>query len=102
MGAGDWYNKRLTITLSRCETIMLADLLLPDQSRFLLTTIQSNDEDIVAEIRSISPQANCPLCGEASHQIRGRYVRRLRDLPWADRTVHIRLAVRKFSCRQPT
>ena len=80
---------------------MLADLLLPNPSSFLLTAIHSPDDTIVAEISSLRAQAPCPLCAQPSHQVRGRYVRHLRDLPWANRTVRIRLAVRKFSCRQP-
>ncbi len=80
---------------------MLTDLLLPDPSRFLLATIQLVEDTLVAEVCSLSAHATCPRCDQPSEQVRGRYVRHLRDLPWANHAVCLRLLVRKFSCRHP-
>lgn len=80
---------------------MLADLLLSDPTRFLLAAFQTEAERIIVDVTSIAAEAACPGCGHASRQIRGRYVRVLRDLPWAIRPVQVRLCVRKFRCRQP-
>ncbi len=78
---------------------MFADLLFPDISRFLLATIQTVEDNIVCAVSSLAAQATCPRCGQPSQQIRGHYVRQLRDLPWATRSVQVRLSVRKFRCR---
>src|SRR5690349_7023996 len=83
---------------------MLADLLFPDfpnSYHFLLTATETVEHSIVVDVSSLTQQATCPLCGQPSRQVRGRYVRRLRDLPWANRPLQLRLCVRKFSCRQP-
>lgn len=46
--------------------------------------------------------ARCPVCGETSHRVHGRYTRTLADLPWSGIPVRLRLRVRKFFCDQPS
>jgi len=43
--------------------------------------------------------ALCPLCHRTATRIHSRYVRTLVDLPWAGRSVRLRLDVRRFRCR---
>ena len=47
----------------------------------------------------ISSVAECPGCGAPSEHIHGRYTRTVADLPWQGRRVVLRLAVRRFQCR---
>ncbi len=47
-------------------------------------------------------QARCPVCGETSRRVHGRYTRTLADLPWSGIPVRLRLRVRKFFCDQPS
>lgn len=44
--------------------------------------------------------ALCPVCGGSSEKIHSRYQRRVADLPWAEKQVHLQLAVRRFFCRE--
>jgi len=46
-------------------------------------------------------RAQCPLCQCWSKRPHSRYVRTIRDLPWAGRPVVIRLQVRRFFCDNP-
>jgi transposase len=52
---------------------------------------------IVAE--PTSSVAECPGCGAPSEHVHGRYTRTVADLPWQGRRVVLRLAVRRFQCR---
>jgi len=45
--------------------------------------------------------APCPLCHRRATRSHSRYVRTLADLPWAERSVRLRLTVRRFRCRTP-
>lgn len=40
----------------------------------------------------------CPGCGQRSTRQHGRYVRHLKDFPAHDRSVQVRLSVRRFRC----
>jgi transposase len=52
---------------------------------------------IVAE--ATSSVAECPGCGAPSEHVHSRYTRTVADLPWQGRRVVLRLAVRRFQCR---
>ena len=52
---------------------------------------------VVAE--ATSSVAACPGCGSPSEHVHGRYTRTVADLPWQGRRVVLRLAVRRFPCR---
>lgn len=47
-------------------------------------------------------EAHCPVCGQPSRRVHGRYTRTLADLPWSGMPVRLRVRVRKFFCDQPT
>ena len=46
--------------------------------------------------------ADCPTCGMTSTRIHSVYRRVLSDFPWQGRPVTIRVAARRFRCRNPT
>ena len=55
-------------------------------------------ETMVVTARAEAGEAFCPVCGEASRRVHSRYVRHVRDLPFSGQGVHLRLAIRRFSC----
>jgi transposase len=54
---------------------------------------------IVVELNTCSATATCPSCGVVSDHVHGRYWRWVADLAMDDRTVALRLRVRRFRCR---
>jgi transposase len=54
---------------------------------------------IAAEARQHA--SRCPDCGEPSHAVHSRAVRRPADLPCLGREVRLELAVRRLYCRNP-
>jgi transposase len=56
---------------------------------------------IVLALAPSTQAAPCPDCGQPSHRIHSRYRRTLADLPVCGHRVVLRVAVRKFFCRQP-
>ena len=65
-----------------------------DVTRPDATTMQ-----IAAEARQHA--SRCPDCGEPSHAVHSRAVRRPADLPCLGREVRLELAVRRLYCRNP-
>jgi transposase len=61
--------------------------------------VDVEDESVQLQLTATAPTAACPLCGMPSSSVHSRYQRRLTDLPWGRRAVHIQLTVRKFRCR---
>jgi transposase len=51
--------------------------------------------------QSTAPAADCSSCARPSTRVHGRYLRRVRDLSWLGRPVHLRVTARKFLCRNP-
>jgi transposase len=43
--------------------------------------------------------APCPGCSRRSRRVHSRYVRTIADLPWAGRSITLRVQVRRFFCR---
>ena len=54
---------------------------------------------IVVHVHGASPTSACPACGLASSSVHSRYGRTLGDLPAHGRRLGIRLAARRFRCR---
>ncbi len=54
----------------------------------------------IALIVSTACSATCPRCGTPSDRVHSRYRRTVPNLPWQDRVVALRLAVRRFRCLQ--
>ncbi len=54
---------------------------------------------IIVHVHGASPTSTCPACGLASSSVHSRYGRTLGDLPAHGRRLRIRLAARRFRCR---
>src|ERR671921_3006878 len=75
--------------------------LLPDPALLTLDGISVRGEVIVFALRTVAPEAHCPLCGHPSQRIHSRYLRTLADLPWQGIPVRFHLVARKFFCDNP-
>jgi transposase len=73
--------------------------LLPPTRGISLTEVSVEDASVGLRLTATVPTAACPDCAVPSSSVHSRYQRRLTDLPWGTRAVHIRLIVRKFFCR---
>jgi transposase len=73
--------------------------LLPPTRAVRLTEVTVEPEDVCLQLTTTALAACCPRCAVPSSSVHSRYQRRLTDLPWGTRPVHIQLMVRKFICR---
>ena len=78
----------------------LLQYLLPNQTDLALTSWNLNEAtgQIVIALASTHQVAECPLCHCPSHRLHSRYERTLKDLPLAQFSLVILLAVGKFFC----
>src|SRR5919199_4427368 len=72
--------------------------LLPQLRGFRLERLLIAADGVTLELTSTRRTACCPLCPRRSHRVHSRYERTLADLPWAERSVTLRLHVRRFFC----
>jgi transposase len=79
------------------RTLMTA--LLPPTRGISLTEVAVEDASVGLRLTATVPTATGPDCAVPSAAGQSRYQRRLTDLPWGTRAVHIQLIVRKFFCR---
>jgi hypothetical protein len=63
-------------------------------------SVSSVGETIIVTARAEVGEAFCPVCGEVSRRVHGRYVRHVRDLPFSGQGVRLCLATRRFSCER--
>jgi transposase len=79
---------------------MASLLLLPDTSELELRSIEFDEPTgtIVATALTITREACCPLCQQASSKVHSRYVRILADLPCSGQRVRWLVQVRRFRC----
>ncbi len=75
--------------------------LLPPIDGIRLLAVAVEHESVRLQLTATAPTAACPRCAVPSSSVHSRYQRRLTDLPWGRRAVHIQLTVRKFRCRNP-
>ncbi|MGF1472496.1 MAG: ISL3 family transposase [Rubrobacteraceae bacterium] len=66
--------------------------------RLRIEKFLSDGYGLTLHASTIGGVAVCPLCGQASRRIHGRYARTLADLPWCGIPVRIQVQVRKFFC----
>jgi transposase len=81
-----------------------AATLLPDASQLRLLCIDGLDAaptGLVLTVAAKARAARCPGCGERSRRVHSRYGRTVRDLPWGELPVRLRLRVRRFFCDAP-
>ena len=76
-------------------------IIFPDLPEVLVEQVNVADE-ITLTLRTTSPTASCPSCGNTSQRIQSRYTRRLHDLPSGGRPVHLIMHVRRFFCTKRT
>jgi transposase len=81
------------------ELRTLITALLPATHGISLTEVSVEDASVGLRLTATVPTAACPDCAVPSSSVHSRYQRRLTDLPWGTRAVHIQLSVRKFFCR---
>jgi transposase len=77
-------------------SILLA--LLPHSSGLRLDDLVLTSDIAVALLTSIAPTVPCPRCGGLSDRVHSHYYRTVADLPFPNRTVVLRLFVRRFRC----
>ena len=70
-------------------------------SGFLCHDVKVVDAGIELEAEATLNYARCPACGVRSTSIHSHYQRHICDLPWNGKTVHLRLWVQRFRCRNP-
>jgi transposase len=75
--------------------------LLPPTRSVCLTGMTLEPEDVLLQVTTTAPAANCPRCAVPSCPVHSRYQRRLTDLPWGTCPVRRQLTVRQFVCRKP-
>lgn len=71
-------------------------ILLPEPLR--LEAITETGETVVVHARLVGHGASCPDCGESATHVQGKYVRRVDDVPWADRRIRLHVTIRRFWC----
>jgi len=78
--------------------------LLPDPSQLRLLCIDGLDAEAAGLVLTVAAKARaarCPGCGGASRRVHSRYTRTVKDLPWAELPVRLRLHARRFFCDAP-
>jgi transposase len=71
----------------------------PEGSRLVRACLDV--EQLTVHLAITAPTAACPVCGSSARRVRGRYTRRLDDLPCLGRRVRLQVVVRRFVCPQP-
>jgi transposase len=72
--------------------------LLPGAEQLRLLCVGAEPAGIVLTVAGKARSGRCPDCGGRSHRVHSRYVRTVRDLPWAELPVRLRLRARRFFC----
>src|SRR5919108_2177169 len=70
--------------------------------RLHVDTLSFDGDSLTVSCRLRGSEACCPVCGEASRRVHGRYTRTLADLPRGGLPVRLRIGVRKFFCDEPS
>jgi len=63
-----------------------------------LSRVEMSNGELVLHIRATSSSVSCPLCAQPATRLHSRYVRAVKDLPCAEKPLHLILHVRKFFC----
>lgn len=70
--------------------------------RLQVDALSFDGDSLTVGCRLRGSEARCPVCGEASRRVHGRYTRTLADLPRGGMPVRLRVRVRKFFCDEPS
>lgn len=82
------------------DALLLSDLLAAGD-RIAVDSLRITPARIEVALRRVLTSASCPVCRTTSHQVHGRCVRIVRELPWAGTPSVLRFSVRRF-CRVDT
>jgi transposase len=82
-----------------CGAFDLCEWLFPHLAGLYVEQVQPTAAGVVMQARSRAAGAACPACGAWSSRVHSGYVRTVADGPAGGRPVVIRLAVRRFLCR---
>jgi hypothetical protein len=74
---------------------------LPLSDGLSIERVTASAHQLLVQVLSSSPKANCPLCGEQAWRIHSCYRRQVADLPCVGQPVTLLLTVRKFFCPNP-
>ena len=78
--------------------IMIVNVLLPDEAKLYLDSIEIGEKVIVLSVSSNSPTSLCPSCGVPSDHVHSHYQRCPGDLPLVGFAVRLDMNVRRFFC----
>ena len=78
--------------------MLLADLLLPDESQLCIDRVETEGEDVLLSVSSTRAASLCPLCNRPSGRVHSQYQRHPSDLPIVGHAVRLDMNVRKFFC----
>ena len=76
--------------------------LFPASTGLELINLDVTDQQATIHPTSTHPNTHCPSCHTISSSLHSRYERLATDLPWSGIPVLLRLAVRRFRCREHT
>ena len=72
---------------------------LPLPDGMIIGQVAMTQTQLIVEVISTQPYAQCPVCRIPSDAVHCRYRRIVRDVPCGGRSVVLHLSVRKFFCR---
>jgi transposase len=78
---------------------MVPTALFPISNLISFQALEQREDHFVLELLVESAQSICPDCGQKSHSRHSKYIRKLRDLPWAGIPVKVNLYVNKYYCK---
>lgn len=79
---------------------MEPDVLVPSLAGVVIRSLIQQPHAITVELECTHSTACCPICSHPSNRIHSGYVRTIRDLPWADKAITLKIGVRRFRCEQ--
>ena len=65
-----------------------------------LETIEVQKQTIIVHLHATSLRALCPRCGTPGSRVHSRYVRTIADVAFGERSLVLKLRVRKWICRE--
>ena len=78
--------------------MLLANLLLPDESQLCIDRVETEGEDVLLSVSSTRATSLCPLCNRPSDRVHSQYQHHPADLPIVGHAVRLDMNVRKFFC----
>ena len=72
--------------------------LLPVADRISVEAVRIAPARVEVELQCVVDSVPCPICQTASRRVHSRYVRVVRDLPWAGTPMVLRFSTRRFFC----